>query len=164
MESWKRIKEYRNYLISDQGRVFNLKFKRFLKPAKNTWGYLQIVLQNNGVRKIQKVHRLVALAFISNPDKKPQVNHIDGIKTNNHVENLEWCTNSENSHHAMDNGLLKPVKGSKHYRAKLNENKVLKIRRIFATGDYTKTALGKMFGVSDVHIGDIVNRKNWTHI
>jgi len=163
-EQWKRIKGYGNYLVSNKGRVFNYKFKKFLKRRKNQDGYLLVTLSKNGIVKTQKVHRLVAIAFIENPENKPTVNHIDGIKMNNFVSNLEWNTYSENTQHGYDIGLHKSVKGSKHYRAKLSEKEVLEIRRIFATGEYTKTALGEMFDVSQMLISYIVNRKRWTHI
>jgi len=164
MEKFRKIKGYENYLISDRGRVFNFKFKKFLKPGKDGRGYLLVVLCKNGVRKTLKVHRLVANTFIPNPENKPTVNHIDSDRTNNFVSNIEWATYSENNKHAYDNGLQKPLKGEKHGRAKLSEDQVLEIRRIFATGEYTKTALGKMFGVSGRLIGYIVNRKRWEHI
>ena len=166
MENWKKIKGYENYLVSDQGRVFNLKYKRFRKLSKNRGGYLYVNLCKNGVRKSQKVQRLVANAFIPNPENKRTVNHIDGCKANNHVENLEWATYSENLQHAFDNGLKKPpcLKGIKNGRAKLTEKEVLEIRRLYKTGDYTQRGLGKMFGVSKLPIGHIVNRKIWKHI
>ena len=163
MEKFKQIKGYENYLISDQGRVYSYYTKKFLKPHKNTCGYLFVVLYKNGVCKNYRIHRLVALTFIPNPENKRTVNHIDGCKINNHVSNLEWCTNKENIRHAMDTG-LRDNKGSKHYRAKLLEKEVLEIRRIFATGEYTKAALGRMFGVTRMLISYIVRRKNWVHI
>ena len=164
MEHFKKIKGYEDYLISDQGRVYSCKRSIFLKPRKDRGGYLFVNLCKNGVRKMQKVHRLVANAFILNPENKRTINHIDGCKANNHVSNLEWNTYSENNQHAFDNGLANPKKGIKHGRAKLNEDKVLEIRRIFATGDYTQTALGKNFGVDHSLISLIILRKNWTHI
>jgi len=165
-EQFKQIKGYENYLVSDRGRVFNLKFKRFRKPAKNSCGYFQVDLWKNGVGKTLKVHRLVALAFIPNPENKLTVNHIDSDRTNNFVSNLEWNTYSENSQHGFDNGLLKPpcLKGIKHGNSKLSEKEVLEIRRIFATGEYTQTALGKIFGVDQSIIGRIIRRELWTHI
>ena len=163
MEYWKKIKGYDNYLVSDRGRVFSYKRRIFLKPGKDGGGYFYVDLCKNGIRKKHKIHRLVANTFIPNPENKRTVNHIDGVKTNNFAINLEWATDKENIRHAMDTG-LKDAKGSKHGQAKLSEKEVLEIRRIFATGEYTKTALGRMFCVSDVLIGYIVNRKNWKHI
>ena len=165
MEKFKQIKGYENYLISNEGRVFNYKYNRFLKPSNNsTGGYFYVTLCKNGVSKHHKIHRLVANAFIPNPENKPTVNHIDGIKTNNLVENLEWCTHSENSQHSYDNGLVKPTKGIKNGRAKLLEDQVLEIRRLYKTGDYSQRWLAKMFCVHQTIIGRIIRRELWTHI
>ena len=164
MEKFKQIKGYKNYSVSNYGKIRNDKTGRILKPSNNsTGGYLFVGLSKNGICKSQKVHRLVALAFIPNPENKRTVNHIDGVKINNFVSNLEWATNKENTHHAMDAG-LKDAKGEKHGRSKLTENQVLEIRRLYATGDYYQKALGKIFGVDQTVIGDIVNRKIWKHI
>ena len=164
-EHFKQIKGYDNYLISDRGRVFNFKFKKFLKPWKDRGGYLFVGLCKNGVHK-HYLHRLVALAYIPNPENKPTVNHIDGIKTNNFVENLEWNTQKENVRHSWDNGLSKPtcVKGIKNGRAKLSEEQVLEIRKLYKTGDYYQKDLAKIFDITQPLIGYIVNRKIWQHI
>ena len=84
------------YEVSDEGRVRNKNTGRILKPNKINKGYLQVILCKDGERKPALVHRLVAKAFISNPNHYPQVNHIDENKSNNHVENLEYCTNQYN--------------------------------------------------------------------
>jgi len=85
-----------------------LKLKgRMLKPAIDKKGYKRVAIMVDGKLTTLKVHRIVAKAFIENVNDKPQVNHIDGIKTNNHVSNLEWVNNSENVQHAFDNGLMK---------------------------------------------------------
>ena len=162
MEKFKQIKDYENYLISNRGRVYSEQNKKFLRPQNNSFGYLHVTLCKNGVRKTQKIHRLVALAFILNVFGKITVNHIDGIKTNNFVENLEWATDKENIRHAFDNGLMQ--KDEKNGQSKLSEDQVLEIRRIHKTGDYSQTALGKIFGVSQRLISYIINRKTWTHI
>jgi len=164
MEHFRKIKGYPNYSVSDYGRIRNDKTGRILKPQKNTCGYLQVDLHKNGVRKSQKVHRLVANAFIPNPENKRTVNHIDGIKANNFVSNLEWATQSENSQHGYDFGLIKPKKGIKHGRSKLSEDQVLEIRKLYATGDYYQKDLAKIFGVSQTPISFIINRKQWKHI
>ena len=92
---YKPVKDYEDYLIFDDGRVFSLKSNRFLKlsPHKSANGtYLSVELFNSNGSKRLLVHRLVAMAFIPNPDNLPQVNHKDENKHNNHVNNLEWCT------------------------------------------------------------------------
>lgn len=98
---WADIPEYEAiYEISDVGIVRNKKTQRIITAKDNGWGYLLIRLNKNGVRKGVAVHRLVAMAFIPNPNGKPEVNHKDGNKLNNSVSNLEWVTRSENISHA----------------------------------------------------------------
>jgi len=163
-EQWREIENYEDYLISDRGRVYSCKSKKFLKPQNNsTGGYLFVILYKNGVTKTHRIHRLVANTFIPNMFGKRTVNHMDGVKTNNFVSNLEWATNKENIHHAVNAG-LQDNKGEKHGQSKLGESQVLEIRRIYSTGEISQRALAKIFDVHQVHIGDIVNRKKWTHI
>lgn len=117
-EIWKDIKGYEGlYQVSNLGRVKSLRDKnkkyreKILKQYKDNCGYYYITLSANSNIKKHKVHRLVAQAFILNPENKPQVNHIDGNKQNNTVSNLEWCTQEENMKHAYRTGLQKAKKG-----------------------------------------------------
>ena len=117
------------------------------------------MLSKQGKVKTITVHRLVAQAFIPNPDSKPEVNHIDGDKKNNNMSNLEWCTSSENVQHAVDTGLINN-KGSNNGKSKLSEKQVLEIR----DSNLTQTELGKLYGVPQTVISKIKHRKLWTHI
>ncbi len=109
------------------------------------------------------IHRLVAKAFVPNPESKPEVNHKDGNKTNNSADNLEWVTTKENKRHACDAGLF-DNRGSKNGCAKLSEEQVIEIRRLYATKAYRQQDLGDRFGVSQTMIGGIVRRVCWKHV
>ena len=107
-EVWKAVKGYEGlYEISNTGKVKSLIKERLLKPWEHKKGYLVVKLTKDKSHKEFKIHRLVAQAFIPNIDNKEQVNHIDGNKHNNYVENLEWCNDAENRMHAYKNGLRK---------------------------------------------------------
>ena len=84
-----------NYEVSNEGQVKNIRTGKILKPATDKYGYFYYILCVNGKRRTVKAHRLVASAFISNPENKPTVNHKNGIRNDNRVENLEWATNKE---------------------------------------------------------------------
>lgn len=130
LEIWKQIKEYPRYSVSNLGRVKNNNTDKVLKGYMDFKGYQRVCIhcRDEGIRKDLKVHRLVAEAFVPNPDNKPQVNHIDGNKQNNAASNLEFCTNQENQLHAYR------VLDSKERRRKIGEaNK----RRVKYGKDYS---------------------------
>ena len=128
IDTIKGFEDIKGYSVDDQGRVFS-HFKRHnqgwiilpeprreLKPCPARKGYLKVFLgKGNGEKLSISVHKLVALAFIPNPDNKPQINHIDADKNNNRVENLEWVTNEENHRHKCEHGLNVVGKGETHY-------------------------------------------------
>lgn len=102
---WKTIEAFPNYEVSSTGLVRNIKTGKTLKPSTTLYGYKQVGLYNFPAYKLCRVNRLVAAAFIANPNKLPYVNHIDGNKSNNNASNLEWCTAKENTQHAYNTGL-----------------------------------------------------------
>ena len=110
-EKWKDIEDFPHYQVSDYGRVRNKDTKYIMAQLKNSGGYMTIRLRKNygdAHKPAASVHRLVAEAFLGGKHPDLQVNHKDGNKTNNHVDNLEWCTRKENAQHAMRLGLFKP--------------------------------------------------------
>ena len=96
------IQDYPNYMIYEDGRVYNKNSNRFLKPSTNNRGYLTVCLSNNGKHKMMSIHRLIALYYIPNPENKSYVDHIDRNKQNNNIENLRWVTTRENSSNRTD--------------------------------------------------------------
>lgn len=99
MEVWKQIIEAPNYSVSNMARIKNNKTGRILSPSMHRKGYLQITLRVDKRPKTFLIHRLVAIAFVPNPNNLPEVNHKDGNKTNCNQKNLEWCTNGYNQEH-----------------------------------------------------------------
>jgi hypothetical protein len=129
-EIWKEVKSYEGlYEVSNNGNIRNSNTGRVLKPSPNSRGYLHVTLSKFNVHRTTKIHNMVALHFRDNPDNKPCVNHIDGVKTNNWDYNLEYCTPLENSQHAVRMG-LKPSevrgyanpKGTAVLQMDMNEN------------------------------------------
>lgn len=100
-----KIKGFENYSVTNDGKIYSHLNSRFLKPTINSRGYYIITLRNLEGKCKKRVHRIVADTFIDNANKKPFVNHINGNKLDNRVDNLEWCTCSENIKHAWDIGL-----------------------------------------------------------
>lgn len=158
----KRIKGYEDYLVTVFGNIYSFKSSKWLKPQINKFGYLHVGLYKNGNINPKAVHRLVAETFIPNPDNKPCVNHKDGIKTNNCVNNLEWATYSENHKHAfkMD---LKNHKGIKNPYSKLSEIDVFVIHGLHLF-EMKQNVISKLFNITESLISNIVKGKTWKHL
>lgn len=168
-EIWRDICGYEGiYQVSNFGRVKSLHFdrERLLKLRQDYKGYVYVVLHKDGECKPCKVHRLVAETFILNSEGKPQVNHIDGNKSNNRVENLEWVTNSENKKHSYENGICKPNCGTKNVMSRLTAADVRYIRSNYIPYDKKsgERALAKRFNVSKTLIGNIIKGKTYRDV
>lgn len=111
--------------------------------------------------KERLVHRLVAMAFIPNPHNKPEVNHIDGNPLNNNVDNLEWCTRSENALHANRTGLRPSPTGDKSGMAKFTNSEMIELKKIIDSGFYRQSDIGKVYGVHQATISKIKLGKTW---
>jgi hypothetical protein len=159
------------YLITKDGKVFSYRktntgnVYKEIKPQLAKNGYLRVGIYFNKKANIQSVHRLVAESFIPNPKNKPQVNHINGIKTDNRVENLEWVTSSENVKHTFNNlgRIGKGAKGEKGGNSKLTNELVKFIRENYKPRDreYGTRGLGRKLNVGCNTISAIVNNKTW---
>lgn len=161
----KEIPGFSRYFATEDGSLYSKDYKRtgltkVIKPAKDTNGYLRtMLLSDNGKYCTVKVHRIVALAYFGQSDLT--VNHKNGIKTDNSVANLEYCTRSENMLHSYRvlNNPSSMKSGSENINAKLNATQVLEIRKWAKEHGryYGRKELAKKYGVTESHIKDIVN-------
>ena len=152
MEKWKQIDGYPNYEVSDEGHVRNIKTGRLLKNSLAK-GYPRVVLCDHLHYKPKTIHRLVAETFIEGDHDGLQVNHIDGDKTNNRVENLEWVTGSANIMHAYRNGLkIPPCPNPRKVR-------IVELDITFNT----LTDCAKYIGGTKAHVMECLNGKRKTH-
>lgn len=147
------------YWVTDRGRIWSTKTRRFLRPGV-TQGYRHVTLSRGGRRQTFRVHALVAAAFLGPRPPGMEINHRDGDKANNAVGNLEYLARSANLRHAYRTGLLR--KDREHNpRAKLTSNQVGEIRALYARGGLTQVELARRFGVSRPTISDIVRCRSW---
>ena len=138
----------------NNGEILNRTYNK-----TNLQGYYMIRLR----RKVYPVHQVIAVAAGLDVLNK-HINHINGIKSDNRISNLEAVTAQENTVHAWETGLNKANVGEKANSSKLTENKVSEIRKLYSSGNYSQRQLGKMFGVRQQSIFQIVNKLSWKHI
>lgn len=151
--------EESHFVITPNGKVYSNKKKRTYPFRLHTGGYLQITLTHNKKSYDFFGHRLVAINFIPNPENKPCVNHKNGIKTDNRIENLEWVTDSENQKHSYSIG-LNSRNGVNNGKAKLTEEDVRNIRMSFVS----TVGLAKHYGMAENSIRAIRKFRSWSHI
>lgn len=145
------------YLAYVDGRIFSKVKNRFLRCNKLTSkGYMRVRLDE----KTFQWHRIIGLTFIPNPDNKPQINHKNGIKTDNQVENLEWVTNQENRDHAMQNKLHSI---GENHNSKLSEIDVLNIYKLYKKG-VTRKEISHIYNIAYVTVCMILQGNRWKHL
>lgn len=162
----KAIPNYKGYYITTDGDVYSTKKSKLpvkMKSNIDTSNYYRITLITKpNEAKTLLVHRLVAITYIPNPDNLPQVNHKDGNKLNNNVDNLEWVTAGDNQRHAYDTG-LKSVSGESNPRSILKEDQVLLIYNQLKEGRRV-IDIAKEYGATTGMIGSIKDRTNWNYL
>ncbi len=171
MKQWKDIKGYENlYQASTDGEIYSIISKRILKQfyrgSRPDNKYLVVELHKNKEGKTTSVHRIIAETFIPNPNNLPCVNHKDGNKYNNCVDNLEWCTYSENNYHACRTGLKNIPRGTKSKNSKLSYDEVADIKKCLILGDleYGTRPLAEKYGVDHRVIMDIYHNRKYQDV
>lgn len=167
-QNWIEMTEYNlPYKIDNMGNVYSYRLKKLFTPKITNHGYYEITLRDkNNKSKSYLVHLLVAKYHLNHIPIKGGlvVNHIDGNKLNNNVDNFEIVTRSRNSKHAYELGLNPGKPGEKSGMSKLKNEDVLKIRELAKLGQLSHKEIGKLFGISQSAISLIVSRKTWKHI
>lgn len=156
--TWSRVAGFNKYSISKNGEVRHDRLGRIKKNYLNKNGYWAVCLMRDGAGKSTvEVHRLLAKAYIPNPQNKPTVNHIDGDRSNLKLENLEWATYQENCNHGFS-------MGRRPGNDKISKDAVKKIREMYSTGRHTQEFIGRKFGVTQAQVSSIVLNKSWKNL
>ena len=166
-----RVKrEERSVIRCNQYDAFSMTYPvKILKANNDSKGYPQVTLsaQNFSFMKkksVARVHRLVAQAFHVNPENKPQVNHINAERQDARVENLEWCTASENQQHSYKENGREALKGVDSGMSRYSEGVVLAVYCLAVIGRYSQEEIGRMYGMPQITVSNIKTKKTWRHI
>jgi predicted XRE-type DNA-binding protein len=168
-EEWKTIPDFTDYAVSDKGRVKRVVKRnnswagKILKPRKNSKGYLYVGLYCNSKMSEKYVHCLVLSTFRRTYNDDAECNHRDGDKTNNKLDNLEFCTHSENMKHAYDTE-LNSHRGEKSHLSKLTECEVYLIKSMLYNTNYMQKEIATIFHVSRQAISLIKTGERWKHV
>lgn len=174
---WKPVLGYEEiYLVSNTGIIKSvdhlvthkdgknrIQKGRILKTEISNKGYFQVSLSKNKVRFHTGVHRVVAIAFIPNPNNLPEVNHKDGNKLNNEDDNLEWNSSSDNQIHAVLNNLINPNLGEKHHMSKISNKQIINLRNLHKSGLNNKE-LAKHYCISETAMSNILRKKTYKNL
>jgi len=159
LERWKSISEFPNYEVSNLGNIRHKKNRKVLKQSKHKNRYSMISFRKGGKQYCRYIHRLVLFAFFGY-EEGMECNHVDGDKTNNKINNIEWCTKSDNLKHAHSIG-LRSSKGENNGFSKLKKGEVWLIRKLWDSGKSTQTFIASMFHVAISTVNYIVTGKTW---
>lgn len=159
-EEYKKINNFSHYRIYNDGKIYSEFINKFITPTEDSNGYLQnTIVDDFGNRKTIKNHRLVAIAFLPNPNNYPDVNHKDFNRKNNNIKNLEWCTEEYNTHYTRDYNL---EYNSSSYKklSPLIEEQVLLIPTLLNYG-FSVKLISKLYNVGHITIRNIITKKTW---
>jgi hypothetical protein len=161
-EEWRTVAGFEGrYEVSNHGRVRSIARIPRIRKLGLASGYHTLQLGPRGARHTYLIHRLVAQAFIPNPDNKPEVNHLHEPKTNNRADNLEWATRPENTEHAVINDLVGHGEAKPNHI--LTEVEVIELRILAAQG-LSYVALAKRYNIHPVTASDAARRKTWKRV
>lgn len=151
------------YSVNIDGEVYSHRSQRFLKKTIDAKGYYRVWLTKKPVERSVKVARIVAAAFVDNPNQCETVDHIDGDKLNDRADNLDWCSFEENTKRSWKQGnTRKIIKGSAASWSKLTEEDVIEIRSL--EGSMSQREIAKIFLITQQTVSDIITRRSWGHL